>query len=181
MYLFDFLPQNGRALIYPVYKGTYERDVGFSFAPNEWRDMIVWWSKDLSRTVDYLEEREEFDMDRLAYYGFSSGAYYGPIFTAIDDRFKASVLLAGGLYGDFAPEVDAVNFAPRSHVPTLMINGADDFINPFELSQKPLFRLLGAPDNQERHARLDGGHIVPDRSAMIVEVLAWLDRYAGPQ
>ena len=88
----------GRALVYPVYKGMYERHVPFSFAPHEWRDMIVMWSKDLSRTVDYLEERPDIDAEKLAYYGFSAGAVYGPIFTAVDDRFKASVLLAGGLF-----------------------------------------------------------------------------------
>lgn len=179
-YLFDFIPRSGRALVYPVYKGTYERHVPFSFAPNEWRDMIVMWSKDLSRTVDYLEQRADMDTDKLAYYGFSSGAIYGPIFTAVDQRFKASVLLAGGLYGDFPPEADALNFAPRSHLPTLMVNGQDDFINPLESSQKPLFRLLGAPADRKRHARLEGGHIVPDRLALIEEVLAWLDRYLGP-
>ena len=83
-YLFDFIPRSGRALVYPVYKGMYERRVPFSFAPNEWRDMMVMWSKDLSRTVDYLEERPDMDTGRLGYYGFSAGAVYGPVFTAVD-------------------------------------------------------------------------------------------------
>ena len=83
-YLFDFIPRSGRALVYPVYKGMYERHVPISFAPNEWRDLIVMWSKDLSRTVDYLEERADIDTGKLAYYGFSVGGEYGPIFTAVD-------------------------------------------------------------------------------------------------
>lgn len=179
-YLFDFIPRSGRALIYPVYKGMYERHVPFSFSPNEWRDMIVMWSKDVGRTVDYLEERSDIDMGKLAYYGFSSGAGYGPIFTAVDKRFKASVLLAGGLYSGMPPEADMVNFAPRSSVPTLMVNGENDFLNPFEASQKPLFELLGAPEDKKRHARLDGGHIPPDRLAIIREVIGWLNRQLGP-
>ena len=179
-FLFDFIPRSGRALVYPVYKGTYERHVPFSFAPNEWRDLIVLWSKDLGRTVDYLEERPDFDTEKLAYYGFSSGAVYGPIFTAIDDRFRASVLLAGGIVGDFPPEVNAIHFAPRSRVPTLMLNGENDFINPYEVSQKPLFDLLGAPKTEKRHRRLEGGHIPPDRLELIEEVLSWLDRHLGP-
>jgi hypothetical protein len=32
-YLFDFIPRSGRALVYPVYKGMYERRIPFSFAP----------------------------------------------------------------------------------------------------------------------------------------------------
>jgi eukaryotic-like serine/threonine-protein kinase len=179
-YLFDFVARSGRALVYPVYKGLYERRVPFSFTPNEWRDMIVVWAKDLGRTVDYLEQREDMDTEKLGYYGFSSGAIYGPIFTAIDDRFHASVLLGGGLMPGFLPEVNAVNFAPRTRVPTLMINGKDDFIMPLETSQTPLFDLLGAPEGQKRHARLAGGHIPPDRLALIEEVTSWFDRFLGP-
>jgi hypothetical protein len=85
-YLFDFIPRSGRALVYPVYKGMYERHVPFFFEPNEWRDMMVMWSKDLGRTIDYLEERPDMDAGRLGYYGFSGGAQYGPIFDAVDPR-----------------------------------------------------------------------------------------------
>jgi eukaryotic-like serine/threonine-protein kinase len=179
-YLFDFLPRSGRALVYPVYKGMYERRIPFSFAPHEWRDMIVLWSKDLSRTLDYLEERPDIDAGTLGYYGFSAGAIYGPIFTAVDARFRASVLLAGGALAGPAPEANVVNFAPRASVPTLMINGVDDFLTPYEQAQRPLFRLLGAPEERKRHVRLEGGHVPHERLALIREVLAWFDRHLGP-
>jgi serine/threonine protein kinase/predicted esterase len=178
-YLFDFIPQNGRVLVYPVFKGTYERHIPFSFAPNEWRDLIVAWSKDLSRTVDYLEEREDFDAENIAYYGFSAGAVYAPIFTAVDPRFRASILLAAGLKSDFAPEVNITTFASRSYVPSLMINGQNDFISRLESSQLPLLDMLGAGDADKKHVRLAGGHIVSDRTALKEEVLGWLDRYLG--
>ena len=64
------------------------------------------------------------------------------IFTTVDDRFRASVLLAGGLFAEFPPEVNVINFAPRSRVPTLMLNGRDDFMVPFEFAQEPF--LTGA-------------------------------------
>jgi pimeloyl-ACP methyl ester carboxylesterase len=179
-YLFDFIPRSGRALVYPVYKGMYERYTPFSFAPNEWRDMMIMWSKDLSRTVDYLEERPDIDTDKLAYYGFSGGAVYGPIFTAIDERFKASALVAGGLISGIPPEIDTANYAPRSRVPTLMINGKEDFLTPVETSQKPLLRLLGTAEDEKRLVQLEGGHIPPDRLALINEVLGWFDRFLGP-
>jgi hypothetical protein len=179
-YLFDFIPRSGRALVYPIYKGMYERFIPFSWAPNEWRDMMISWSKDIGRTIDYLESREDIDHEKLAYYAFSGGAIYGPVFDAIDGRFKASVLLAGGLFQKVPPEMEVVNFAPRSRVPTLMVNGRDDFLMPVEQSQRPLFELLGAPEEDKRHALLDGGHIPSDRLAIIKEVLDWLDRYLGP-
>jgi pimeloyl-ACP methyl ester carboxylesterase len=108
------------------------------------------------------------------------GSYIGPIFTAVDRRFDASVLLAGGLKSEATPETAAVNFASRSRVPTLMISGRDDFIMPAESAQRPLFRLLGAPTTDKRHAILEGGHIPSDRREIIREVLEWLDRYLGP-
>ncbi|HJS74140.1 MAG TPA: SUMF1/EgtB/PvdO family nonheme iron enzyme, partial [Vicinamibacteria bacterium] len=115
-YLFDFIPQSGRVLVYPIYKGMYERFLPFSRAPNEFRDRMVYWSKDLCRTLDYLERREDISREKIAYYGFSAGALYGPIFSAIDSRFRASVLLAGGLHPIMTkrPETDLVSFAPRS-------------------------------------------------------------------
>jgi dipeptidyl aminopeptidase/acylaminoacyl peptidase len=73
-----------------------------------------------------------------------------------------------------------VHFAPRSRTPTLMINGRDDFMFPYEISQRPLFELLGAPAGQKRHVRLSGGHIPTNRHEVIREVLAWLDEYLGP-
>jgi dipeptidyl aminopeptidase/acylaminoacyl peptidase len=179
-YLYDFLPRAGRAVVYPVYKGMYERRAPFSRAPNEWRDMLVAWSRDLGRTLDYLATRDDLDPKRLAYYGFSLGACYGPLFTAVDPRFEASILLAGGLLPEGAPENSVVSYAPRSRVPTLMINGPDDFILPLETSQRPLFALLGAEDADKRHALLPGGHIPSDRRDIIREVLDWLDRYLGP-
>jgi len=184
-YLFDFLPRTGRAVVYPIYKGLYERrapSVGplIQLAPAERRDVLLIWYKDLARTLDYLETREDIDSGKVALYGFSA-ASYGTIFTAVDGRFKASVLLSGGLMPDEQlPEMDPVNFAPRSRVPTLMINGRDDFIFPAETLQAALFDRLGASEADKRHALLEGGHLPPDRRAIIREVLAWLDRYLGP-
>lgn len=182
-FLYDFLPRSGRALVYPVYQGTYERRGKFTGGAHEWRDLMIQWSKDLGRTLDYLETRKDVDGARLAYYGLSSGARDGPIFTSVDGRFKASVLLAGGLEGEdweLLPQVNVINFAPHCRVPTLMINGRDDFLMPVESAQSHLFRLLGTPVSQKRHALLAGGHLPTDLVGIIKEVLGWLDRYLGP-
>jgi predicted Ser/Thr protein kinase/pimeloyl-ACP methyl ester carboxylesterase len=180
-FLFDFIPRSGRALVYPVYKGMYERYVPFSRTPNERRDMMIQWSKDVGRTIDYLETRPDIDTGKLAYYGFSLGAIHGPIVTAIDNRFSASVLLGAGSQADELPgEMSVHNFAPRSSVPTLMVGGRDDFLLPVESYQRPFFRLLGAPEGEKRLALLEGGHIPSDRREIIREVLDWLDLQLGP-
>jgi hypothetical protein len=64
-------------------------------------------------------------------------------------------------------------------LPTLMLNGRNDFRFPLDAAQKPLFRALGTPEARKRHALVSGGH-GPDRLEMIREVLAWLDRWLGP-
>jgi predicted esterase len=180
-YLFDFIPRGGRVLVYPVYKGMHERFEPPDFSPAGVRDKMIRWSQDLGRTIDYLETRSDFDARRIAYYGLSAGAVYGPVFTAVDPRFAAAIYLGGGLIPvPMRPEMHPVLFAPRSRTPTLMINGHDDFIMPYEVSQRPLFELLGAPPEQKRLARLSGGHLPPDRREIIREVLAWLDQQLGP-
>jgi dienelactone hydrolase len=144
------------------------------------RDLVLQSYKDLARSLDYLETRKDIDAGRLAFYGFSLGANRGLIFTSLDKRFRASILLAGGFWETKSlPEVDLVNFAPRVRLPTLMLSGRDDFRFPLELSQRPMFRALGTPDKDKRHALVEGGH-VPPRAVIIKEILDWLDRYLGP-
>jgi eukaryotic-like serine/threonine-protein kinase len=176
-WVFEFLVRTGRAVIQPVYDGTYERRPGSAL----FREQVIHWAMDVSRSIDYLETRPDINADRVAYYGFSSGVVWGPIFTAIEKRFKASVFFTGGLlWQRLDPEIEPANFAPRATAPVLMVNGRDDFIFPVETSQLPLFRLLGAPNEHKRHALLDGGHLPSDLQAVMKEVLNWLDRYLGP-
>lgn len=178
----DFVIRSGRAVLCPVYKGTFERRYTAAVVPesNEWRDRMIYWSKDFGRSIDYIESRPDLDARNIAYYGLSMGGAIGPILTAIDGRIKTSILLAGGFYFfRRPPESEAIHFAPRVHVPVLMLNGRDDFYFPVEQSQVPMFRLLGSPEKQKRHVVFDSGHAPPVRDVM-KEVLAWLDRYLGP-
>ncbi len=180
----DFVIRSGRALIYPIYKSHYERGDGLpTDDPDEtarYRDHVIYWAKDLGRTIDYLETRKDLKLDKLAYYGLSTGAYLGNILPAVESRIKLAILLAGGF--DSAkkmPEVDEINFAPRVKVPTLLVDGRYDEFFPLETSQNVMFRFLGAPAKDKRHVVLDGGHI-PPYDQMEREILDWLDKYQGP-
>lgn len=178
---FDFIIRSGRAVLHPVYQDTYERRVATATrGTNFVRDRTIQWSKDLGRSIDYLETRNDIDKETLAYYGLSLGASWGAILTAVEGRFKASILMAGGLFSSPLPaEVEPLNFAPRATVPALMLNGRYDFGFPLATSQVPLFRLLGAPEKDKRHVVYESGHH-PPRQEIIKEVLNWLDRYLGP-
>jgi eukaryotic-like serine/threonine-protein kinase len=140
-----------------VLKGTYERRMQVS-GPQALRDLLIQRTKDLQRTVDYLVTRDDIDPDALAYFGLSMGATLGPISTAVEDRFAASILVAGGLRElPGTPEVSPLNFAPRVRVPTLMINGKHDFMIPYETRQRPLFECSARRRTTRRCGRSKPG------------------------
>jgi dipeptidyl aminopeptidase/acylaminoacyl peptidase len=176
----DFIVKSGRALLLPIYKGTYERRVQSIEGPNSWRDLSIQMAKDFFTSIDYLETRKDIDHDRLGYYGLSWGASAGPTLLALEKRMKVAVLVGGGLDSEReSPEIDPFNFASRVTVPVLMINGRYDFGSPLNTVQVPLFRLLGTSPRDKRHALFDSGH-VPPRNDIIKETLDWLDHYLGP-
>jgi dienelactone hydrolase len=174
----DFIMRSGRAFLFPVYKGTYERTMPEVMGSNANRDLLIAWSRDLGRAIDYLETRSDIDRARLAFYGLSAGAEAGLILTAFEPRLKVSVLQAGGLGPASAPELDVLNYAPRVRVPTLLLNGRYDFEWPFHTTQRPLFELLGSPAEHKRHAVFETGHALPVDD-VAGEILPWLDRYLG--
>jgi dienelactone hydrolase len=174
----NFIIGSGRAFLYPVYAGTYERARPEAGATGE-RELRVAWARDLGRALDYLATRSDVDSTRLAFYGISAGADAGVLLTAIEPRLKVSVLQGTGLGQRDSPEIDAVNYAPRVHIPTLMLNGRYDFETPFETAQRPLFDLLGVRPEDKHLVALETGHALPSADVENL-ILAWLDKYFGP-
>jgi formylglycine-generating enzyme required for sulfatase activity/dienelactone hydrolase/predicted Ser/Thr protein kinase len=176
----DFLIRSGRAVLVPIYQGMFERGTLTQTVPTSARDRRIMWSKDIGRSIEYLETRGDIDRTRIVYYGFSLGAVLGPIFTALEPRFKASILLGGGVISfPLPPDIEPINFAPRVRMPTLMVAGKEDFARPVETLQRPLFNLLGPPPDQKELRLIDGGHI-PRFQDIVREILGWLDRRLGP-
>ncbi|MDA2930548.1 dienelactone hydrolase family protein [Acidobacteria bacterium AH-259-O06] len=181
----SFIVKNGRAALYPVYKGTFERRVP-ALIPirggddsHLFTEYLIQLGKDFKRCIDYLETRQDIDINRVAYYGMSWGGIFGAIIPAVEERLKASVLVAGGLIEGGRPEANQMNYVTRVKTPTLMLNGEYDTIFPYETSIKPMFDLLGTPDEHKQLKLYETDHIVP-RNDFIKETLAWLDRYLGP-
>ncbi|MFC1652592.1 protein kinase [Planctomycetota bacterium] len=192
--LSQYIIMSGRALMWPIYRGSFERNknVGDLFSsssqgfdkPNAYRDWVIHVSKDLGRSIDYLETRDDIDHEKIAYYGTSRGARLGPIMLTIEARIKAGVFLAGGFtpLSIMPPAADPINFAPRVTVPIIMINGREDSIFPVEISQIPMYELLGTSDEDKAHKIYPGGHglLVLFRRQVRNDILDWLDRYLGP-
>jgi cephalosporin-C deacetylase-like acetyl esterase len=180
----DAIIRSGRAVLYPIYKGTYERGDGMESdvanTTSTWRDHVIIWAKDASRALDYVQTRPDLDHNKLAYYGYSWGAVMGGIIPALDPRIKVVILALGGL--DFhrsLAEVDTINFLPHVKQPVLMLNGHYDFFFPEESTQVPFYNLLGSRKDQKKRVLFETGHSVP-RNELIKETLNWLDLYLGP-
>jgi formylglycine-generating enzyme required for sulfatase activity/dienelactone hydrolase len=182
---FDFVLRSGRALIVPTYKGSYERRDDYRTGGGQpqavFREHVIAWSKDVSRSLDYLETRKEIDGTKVAFFGASLGGAEAPIVAAVETRIKAVIISSGGfqLRRDL-PEVDPLNFASHVTTPVLMLSGRYDATFPLQSSQDPLFQILGTPDSNKKHVIYEGGHGVFPRPDAVRECLDWLDKYLGP-
>jgi serine/threonine protein kinase/dienelactone hydrolase len=184
---FDFIIKSGRAVLHPVYIGTFERSFNpprkmWDGDPYKARDFDIMCAKDVSRSLDYLEKRPEIDCSKLVYYGLSWGAERGPLMVYVGNRFQTAIFLVGGFWvwdPPRLPEVDIFHYLPRLKLPVLMLNGKYDYMFPYEYSQKPFYDLLGTPDKDKKHFLDNTSHNV-GRDSLIREILTWLDKYLGP-
>ena len=135
--------------------------------------------QDLMRSIDYLETRPDINPHKLAYFGFSWGAWTAPIFLAVEERFKTGILLVGGLWDRERPEVRPMNYITRVKIPILMLNGKYDIFYTLENFVKPMYDLLGTPEEDKKLIVYETDHFVP-LNDLIRETLAWLDRFLGP-
>ena len=182
----DIVPNGGRALVIPIWSGTYQRvpppPASAAAAFDRLRIAALNWYDDAAKTIGYLATRNDMDIDRIGMLGISAGAFLvEPILLAVDGRLKAGVLIGTGIPLDpVHPMADAVNYAPRIHVPVLMINGRYDSVFPYELSQVRLFELLGSPAADKKHVVYDAGHFTYPRNSMAKDATDWFDTYLGP-
>jgi serine/threonine protein kinase/formylglycine-generating enzyme required for sulfatase activity/dienelactone hydrolase len=180
----DFLMKSGRALMIPIYKGFYERRDGLvpgGKPPALFRDHVIMWSKDLGRSLDYLQTRPDIDGTKMAYLGLSLGGVEASIILAVEKRFKAAIVSSGGFQLRYdLPEVDPFNFVTRVNIPVLMLNGRYDDNFPLESSQLPFFHLLGTLDKNKKHVIYEATHANLPHREEVRESLDWLDKYLGP-
>lgn len=180
----SFLIRSGYAVLVPIYKGTYSRGTELRSdvqnESNSYREHVIAWSKDLGRSLDYLETRSDIAMDRLAYFGVSWGGAMAPVMIAVEPRIKAAALVSGGLVlQPTQPEVDPFNFLSRVEVPTLMVNVPNDYFFPLEQSQKPYFQFLGS--EFKNHVVVEGGSgHSPPMNLIVRESLNWFDQHLPP-
>jgi serine/threonine protein kinase len=177
-----FLVRSGRALVWPIYKGTYERRVGPVRGATEAWELKKQQANDLSRAIDYLETRDDLNARAIGYYGISWGAAAVVSVLAVEDRVKTAVLADGGLVNSrFArPEQDSLHYLPRIKIPVLMLNGEYDANFPRVESQEPMFGLLGTRAKDKSHRLFKSGHDAIPTPERVKATIDWFDRYLGP-
>ena len=188
--ILDFVLKSGRAFVWPIYKGSYERSGNVpiqSMSREESfqlrRQRMLEWRQDLGRTIDYLQTRPDFDVTKLGFMGFSAGASNATPLLALEERIKVAVLVSGGFpFMEVPAEANPLNYLSHVKIPVVMISGNYDFLFPVETLQKPFMNLLGTDPSRKRHVILEGGHGLGQipRGKTIQEALAWLDQYLGP-
>jgi len=180
----DFLVRNGRAVAFPVLPGTFERRVGDirvrpDFGTAAWRDNTIDSVRDIRRTIDYLETRDDIDDSSLAYFGYSWGGVNAPVMLAQEDRFRTAIIDIGLMPAMPAtPEVDPAHSLPRIRVPTLLLSGEFDAMVQRADAER-FFDLIGVAPDLKKHVIALGGHYIP-RDVLMRESLDWLDAYLGP-
>jgi dienelactone hydrolase len=91
--------------------------------------------EDYEKGVDYLQNLNEVDPDKISFIGTSLGAITGIPFCAKDQRIKACISIVGGgsAESSLPRELDCVqtvgDITPRA---TMLINGHLDFVIPYE-------------------------------------------------
>jgi dipeptidyl aminopeptidase/acylaminoacyl peptidase len=175
----DYLLKSGRAVMCPVYKGTFERyDESVTGSGHQYTEWLIKWVKDFKRSIDYLETRSDIDNSKLGFYGHSLGGIMGGIIPAVEERLAVNILICGGFHEGALPEADGINYVSRVKIPTLMLNGKYDYTLPLDNNAKTFFKLLGSPEKDKVQRVYDTDHYVT-KSDIIREVLDWLDKYFG--
>jgi hypothetical protein len=172
----DYVVKDGRVVVYPLFKGVFERgggpdNVGFW----SWSD----WSqsaKDIFRTIDYLETRRDIRADRLGLLAISGGSDGGIVVCSVDKRIKAAVLLGGGLYGIPSIDREMMGLAKHIAMPVQMVNGRSD-----NWGQEFLLGSFATSPDRRRFVQFDSDHSLAGFAKDVIRVnLEWFDRFLGP-
>ena len=153
----SFIVANGRAVLYPVYKGTLERSTPeisafhTGAATHQFTEYLIMVVKDFRTAVDYLETRPDIDSERLAYLGYSWGGRISPFILSVEDRMRAAVLVVGGLGAEGLPEAQGINYVTQVKVPVLMLNGRYDMnVGLEERADRCSIFLVRRPETRSR-------------------------------
>jgi hypothetical protein len=181
----NFILAGGRVFVMPVWSGSCERYDDFYGVSRLTRiklrgEHMLAWREELGRTLDYLETRDDIASGAYGYLGLSYGGSRPLPLLALEDRLKAAVIYLGGFpHGTWPQIADPVNYASRIRLPFLMLADQFDAFRPFEISQRPLYDLVGTAEEDKKLVVYEAGHGALPIGATMREIGDWFDRYLG--
>lgn len=176
--------KSGRAVISVLRTGYPEKPFPSDYVypqsdTAEYRDMVLKWTAEERRALDYLATRNDIDMDRIGFLSFSTGNGRKLLQPAVESRYRSIVMVGAGLdplYTRVLPEINPVNLLPQIRAPKLLLNGRWDENKFLKFHAEPLFELMRG---QKRMMVFDGGHMPPPEY-YIPPINAWFDETLGP-
>jgi pimeloyl-ACP methyl ester carboxylesterase len=143
----------------------------------EFRNLYIAWANDTDKTIDYLETRNDIDLDNIFYLGMSYGSLFNTHTLLFENRYKGAILYVGGVFPTFPPLVDGINHMPRINIPFLMLNGEQDYLVP-KAAAMFFYQSTGTPEKDKKIVFYDSGHWPLPRNQMIKETLDFIKKYS---
>jgi dienelactone hydrolase len=171
----DYLVKGGRVVVYPIFKGVFERGGREHVIHEPGMAGNRSATKDVFRTLDYLETRKDIRSDRIGLLALSVGVDGALMACAMERRIKAAVFIGGGFYGIPALDRDLAGFSRHISMPVLMVNGRSD-----NFGQEFMLGYFLTPPGQKRSQPFDGDHTLAGFEKDVKRVnLDWFDKYLG--
>lgn len=176
----DFFLKSGRAVIWPVYYASYGRGTTHITNINLWKQAYRYIIQDVQITLDYLQIRNDIDIEKIVYYGISWGGAVAPYILSIEDRINLGIVALFGVSSVkkyLFKEFDPVDYLPHVEIPMLLLGGQYDFDFTIE-QQRAFYDLLGTPEADKNWMVFESTHYIPHHN-LVSESLNWLDKYFG--
>jgi serine/threonine protein kinase/formylglycine-generating enzyme required for sulfatase activity len=144
----------------------------------EYLEMVLKWTAEERRALDYIATRNDIDMSRIGFLSFSTGNGEKILQPTVESRYRSMVLIGAGLDPDTTrvpPEMNPVNLLPQIRAPKLLLSGRWDENTFLKFHAMPLYQLLRG---QKRMMVFDGGHMPPPEYYVPL-INAWFDETLG--
>jgi len=137
---------------------------------SSFRDTITQTLYDYRRGLDYLDTRDDIDMDRIGIVGYSMGGFHSVALTAIEPRIKATVGCVVPVDWREDPILDSANYMRGiGKRPFMMVQGKKDSLCN-EAQSKELYTHL--EHENTRLLLFDSGHRLP--ANYVNQAIPWL-------